>query len=348
MCGSRSTRRIDPLVQHAHSKHLMASTRMKTKRPSSALLPPRRPLPDLVAQQNARITRLEALISGSDEMGEPAAAGLGGKSSALVKQQLAAEEAKRVSERDELFESGMYAIERKLSQFVCPSNVYVASRVEGGLEKRNSFRKGGSSSAVARQRASSERLYQGGGVKVSAMAALPARLVLPPTGKRVNTELNALRSDPKAREALRLRCEQHLLDMHNEKVQQARGHGDGTLKNFLAENVKKASRPRSAPPKILPPGQPEPMEERPEWRPGGAPIEMCERPGSPPRAYGRPPSAHGSGRDRPQSAAAASRPIKSILKPSSPTHADSTEVERPQTPVAIAGAAAPAMSAAVA
>ena len=106
-------------------------------------------------------------------------------------------------------------------------------------------------------------------------------------GKRVNTELNALRSDPKAREALRLRCEQHLLDMHNEKVHQAEGHGDGTLKNFLAENVKKgAARARLRQRSCL--GSPSPRRNVLSGAPAGHPSKCASGRAAPSRLWKAP------------------------------------------------------------
>ena len=183
-------------------------------------------MPDLVKQQNERLRILEyKLLSGDTSAATTPA------NPALAAQMAEREELQRVAERDQLFGSSMYEIERTMMSFVTPTQIYRrsadASDGSAGAKVGAGVRTSRSSGALARQRASSERLFQGDGVKVSKLAALPARLVLPPTGKRLNLELAALRSDPKALEELKLRCQQHHTDMQNEKVAMAKGHGEG-------------------------------------------------------------------------------------------------------------------------
>jgi hypothetical protein len=281
---------------------------------------------ELTRAQNERLKGIEAALAASVDGLDGGARG--GASPAKKKK---AEEERLA--RNHQFDSGLYAVERILSQFVCPTTVVPppqarqaesgASGVEGGSSGGGSFGSGicleggpTASEVRRRQREASERLFSGSSFQSKGMTnkpILPPRQKIEPPLKKLDRKLNALRDDAAAREALRARVAQHLIDMQEERRRRCGGEAP---RNFILENVRTANRPRSAPPHValLAPGDPEPIDLRPAFRPGGAPAEIYKRPGSPPKTYGydKPPSQRG----RPQSALVRSphKPLRPILR----------------------------------
>ena len=253
------------------------------------------------------------------------------------------------AKRDAVFDDDMYAVERILSQFVCPTHVAPppTSRVKPSSEGGGS----GSSSAgsgnrkltkaevIELQRLSSERLYAGSSfASVNAEAAAkkaPRKEARIPPAKKLDLRLNQLRADPVAREALRLKAEQDLRNKFKEKM---RACGGGIPKNFITINTEtervysranllvsvangehKKLRPRSAPlarngsstSVLSPPKPPSPPRT-------GSPERLEDRHpfrpgGAPAEAYLRP----GSARRQPLEAWPRSRPQSALTRPTS-------------------------------
>ena len=232
---------------------------------------------------------------GAHQQKEKAAAAAAGKLQKAAAEEIAA------AKRMEVFESGMYEVERMLGQFVCPSHV-AAPPSRGPPGSKGLEGEGDKAQAAedrkAAQLAYAERLYLGSSFEGA--HKLPPRQLRVPPAKQLEKRLSMLRADAAARETLRVTVAKHQRDIRAEHMLRC----GGLPRNFVQENTSKVTanaRPRSAPvlralaeTQLL-----EPIEigKRPAFRPGGAPAEVYMRPGPAPPVYGR----------RPQSAAAPSR-----------------------------------------
>jgi hypothetical protein len=279
----------------------------------------------LTQQQNAQVQEMMASAESSNSGGGSPTKAKGGP----TKQQKEAAEAAARRARDGAFESGLYQVERMLGQFVCPTHVAAPpSRKNPDEDGGSSFVKQARPLTKAEvkelQRASSDRLYRGNSFAASSAAAAaaaakkanPAREPRVPPAKKLDMRLSQLRADPAAREALRIKAEQAVKDKIAAQLHLSAG------KNFIAINTEPArvysrsdllrsyQRPSSAPVGRTPGGRerspsPPPLaiEDRPPFRPSGAPAEMYLRPGSAKRQ----PITWRDAPSRPQSAVAGTR-----------------------------------------
>jgi len=248
----------------------------------------------LTMQQNERVAALERSLS-APLTGAPsssAAQSAGGIDPARARR--AAEAA--TEQRNLAFASALGKIEEMMNSMECTSGK-APEAVSGGTMRRRSVPAaddGGATVLTSKkeaQREAANRLFLGcSGKKMP--KKLPTRELGPPPAKAVELRLKALRADPLARRALEDQVQVYMEMQQKKRWERARG------KDFIAINVTKAARPRSAPPQAdgthswagtepSSPVSPRPIAERPAWSPGGAPAYKrpgSERPGSAPPA----------------------------------------------------------------
>ena len=184
--------------------------------------------------------------------------------------------------RDEDF----YDLDVMLAQFACPSHVAPAPPKRD--TKPGEVIDAPPVKTKAQQRSATERLYTGSGVGTK----MPPRATTSrvPPAKLLEKRLNELRNDDAARNALHSTVQRHMRDIREENLKRCNS------KDFLATNVRAVTRPASAPVKSTINPMDVRLDDRPPFRPGGAPEDLYERPGPQPYDYS------GRSKQRPQSA----------------------------------------------
>ena len=243
----------------------------------------------LTQQQNQRLLELkqreqQGLATASTASADDMAA------AAALQLQVEAAAARAKKEKEDQIDLALYSLDVMLSQFVCPTHVAAAPPKRAMPGEAAASDDKPPVKTKAQQRSATERLYTGSGVGTKMPSRVTERRV--PPAKLLEARLHELRNDAAARQALHAECRKHMRDIKEESLRKC---GGGVPKDFLSQNVKASSRPRSAPAARTLSPMDVPLDARPAFRPGGAPEELYERPGPPPYDYVPP-------RLRPQSA----------------------------------------------
>ena len=237
----------------------------------------------LTAQQNERVAALERSLSKpASSCGVPTAS----SSSRTAELHARRAEEAATEARNRSFAAALCKVEEMMASMECAGGAPKPEAGSGGGSRRSASgdddQMRGLTPKQEAQREAAQRLFEGSsGASTALGRRLPARAHSLPPAKAVEHRLKLLRADPARRQALAEQVTLFEAEKAAKRQELSRG------KDFVAINVLKAARPRSAPvllaaetPSWAPPLSPTPLAERPAFRPGGAPA--YRRPGSAP------------------------------------------------------------------
>jgi len=231
----------------------------------------------LTLAQNNRLELIERAQRGTPQGEQQQEAPAVEASQALEAQRQKAYEAE-LAARIARFQAEFSEVEAKMGMMQCPTNT---SSVEPTAAASRSRPRSSAddepkppTELQMKQMKSSQRLFSGQGGSVGVGAPPSRRSLGPPPAVVVENRLKMLRTDPIARNELRKQCIIHERNRRDENLRRGR---DGIPRNFVEENVHKATRPRSAGSASV-----HMLGRRPAFRPGGAPADAYVRPESAP------------------------------------------------------------------